>query len=92
MNTPKQEKRTPFNIWFDDGVGYGQEAFMKRLNEVHGIDPKTTKGTREMIMHTDGDTWFDWQYKWTIGGKQFVQHTRTMRTGSNKAIWANHDE
>lgn len=94
MSTTKKKKEpvTPFNVWFEDGVEYEHADFMKRLKEVHGIDTKTMKGTREMIMHMDGDTWFDWQYRWKIAGKEFVQHTRTMRTGMNREIWAGGEE
>lgn len=82
----------PYNIWKDDGVEYPHAEFMKRLKEVHGIDPKTTKGTKKMLMHMDGDTWFAWDYEWEIGGKKFTQHTRTNRTGENLHIWSNQGE
>jgi hypothetical protein len=48
---------------------------MKRLKEVHGIDPATTEGARKMLSHIDGDTWFSWNYEWEIAGKKFSQHT-----------------
>ena len=89
MSTKKAKPEVkPFNVWFDDGVEYDHADFMKRLKDVHGMDPKTTKVTKRMIMHVDGDTWFDWQYEWTIGDKKFQQHTRTMRTGMDREIWA----
>ena len=49
---------------------------MKHLTEKHGIDPKNTKGTREMLMHMDGKNFYTWRYKWTLdAGVIFEQET-----------------
>lgn len=94
MSGPK-EKLAPYNFWNDEtlpGVDINHMDFMKRLKEVHDIDPATTKGTKKMLMHMDGDTWFSWDYEWELGGKKFIQHTRDNRTGMNKHIWARENE
>lgn len=87
---PKEEVK-PYNVWTDEsapGEVFEHADFMKRLVEVHGIDPKATKGQRRMMMHMDGDTWFSYQWEWTIGGKVFRQETRQLRTGMNREIWS----
>lgn len=81
----------PYNLWSDETApeqSFTHEEMMKRLKEVHGIDPATTKGQRSMMSHIDGDTWFTYNYQWTIGGKKFYQSIRQLRRGSNRAIWA----
>lgn len=80
----------PYNVWTDptapDQV-FEHAEMMKRLKEVHGIDPATTKGKKQMVWHIDGTTWFDWRWDWEIGGKTFQQSTRTMRSGEDAAYW-----
>ena len=91
MPATKKEPVTPYNVWQDEtapGQEFEHADFLKRLKEVHGIDPATTKGTREMLSHIDGDTWFSWSYQWTIGGKKSTQHTCDLRRGSNRRMWA----
>ena len=88
--TPKQ-KTEPYNVWFDEtapGQEFSHAEFMKRLQEVHGIDTKNTKRKRSLNMHMDGDTWFSYIWDWEIGGKKFTQSTRQNRTGDNLAMWA----
>lgn len=84
-------KAEPYNFWMDDTAPekqFDHADFMKRLQDVHGIDPAATKGTRRMSMHMDAADWFSYVWDWEIGGKKFTQHTRQMRTGMNKQIWA----
>lgn len=89
-NKPKTEIQ-PYNNWTDatapDQV-FTYEEMMKRLKEAHGIDTKSTKGTRKMIYHIDGDTWFSYTYEWEINGMKFGQHTRCNRRGSNLHQWS----
>lgn len=87
----KSEPIKPYNYWEDPSAPnqqFDHPEFLKRLQEVHGIDPKKTTGTRSMLAHIDGDTWFSWDYAWEIGGKKFTQHTRNLRTGQNLANWS----
>jgi hypothetical protein len=91
MNTTKKNDVTPYNIWTDPSAPdaeFSHADFLKRLKEVHGIDPATTKGTRRMVMHMDGDTWFSYVWEWEIGGKKFTQATRQLRRGLDRQIWA----
>lgn len=62
---------------------FEQSEMMAHLREVHDIDSKTTKGTRAMLSHLDGDTWFSWNYEWTIGDMKFFQSTCTKRSGAS---------
>ena len=70
-----------------DNPEFEHEAMMKHLKEVHGIDPKTIKGKKSMLMHLDGDTWFSWDYEWEIGDLKFLQHTCSKRTRSDAMHW-----
>jgi hypothetical protein len=60
---------------------------MKHLKEAHGIDPRTTKGSKKMLMHMDGDTWFSWDYEWGIGAVKAHQHTCQKRSAEDAAYW-----
>jgi len=60
---------------------------MKHLADVHKIDAKSTKGTRGMLMHTDGDTWFSWSYEWEIAGMKFLQNTCSKRSPEDMMYW-----
>jgi hypothetical protein len=94
MPSKTKEKATAYNVWLDPSAPdqeFEHAAFMKHLKEVHGIDSKTTKGTRRTLSHCDGDTWFSWSYEWEIGGKKFTQHTCYLRTGDNLAMWSHGD-
>lgn len=61
------------------------EKMFAHMKEVHGIDTKTTKGTRSMLMHLDGDTWFSSTYEWTVGDLKFTQYSRYKR--SKSSLW-----
>lgn len=80
----KSKEVKPSNKWICctcDGKHELEHAeMMEHLKTVHGIDPKTAKGTKRMLMHTDGDTWFSWQYEWTIGDVTAVQNTISPRS------------
>lgn len=91
MNKPKKDQVAPYNVWTDataSGREFTHEKFMKHLQEVHGIDPKTIKGQKSLVMHVDGDTWFSYQWKWVIAGKEFHNHSRSNRSGMNRMIWS----
>ena len=93
MPAETKEKVTPYNVWRDPSAPdqeFEHADFMKRLKEAHGIDPATTKGTKKMLSRIDGDTWFSWTYEWEIAGKKFTQHTRDLRRGMDREVWADH--
>lgn len=60
---------------------------MKHMQEVHGIDPKTTQGKKTMLMHADAATWFTSQYEWEINGLKFHQSTCTKRSKESQQYW-----
>lgn len=86
-----KDRTGPYDLWFDEtapGLEMTHAEFLKRLQDVHGIDPKVTKGTRSMVCHMDGDKWFSYIWKWEIAGKKFTNSTRQMRRGQNAAMWS----
>lgn len=83
----KREQVKPSIVWIDDGVQYTQEEFLKRLREVHKIEPTGLKGKRTMMSHIDADSWFSSTYKWEIGGKEFTQFIKLPRRGANLHQW-----
>ena len=58
---------------------------LEHLRTVHGLDAKTTQFARTMLMHIDGDTWYEYQWQWIekkadgTDGVRFQQLTREMR-------------
>lgn len=43
------------------------EGMIEHLKTVHALDTKGLKGKKSMLMHMDGDTWFSYQWEWTLG-------------------------
>ena len=66
---------------------FEHQAMMVHLKETHGIDVKTTKGTRRMLMHVDGSDFYSSAYEWEIKGLKFLNSTCHKRTGQNTAMW-----
>ncbi len=83
----------PYNIFWCDTCGGlevgGPEAIKKHLAEVHEVTD--FRGTREMGMHLDGDTWFSWTYNWTVGGVKLHQETRQNRSRNDMMRMNAHD-
>ena len=63
-------------------------AMMKHVQEVHGINPKTMKGKRQMTIHMDGKDFYSSQFEWELNGLKFLQSTCEKRTGEDAAYWA----
>ncbi len=78
-----QTKETSFNRWkcleCEDQPEFEHADMMKHLQEVHQIDLKTAKGTRQMVMHLDGSNWYQSDYKIEIDGKKFMNYVRNKR-------------
>jgi hypothetical protein len=87
----KTEQRKFGTFWkclsCKDEPEFEHDGMMKHLKETHGIDPKTTKGTKKMLMHMDGDTWFSWDYEWEIGDVKAHQHTCQQRSAEAAFYW-----
>jgi uncharacterized protein (DUF2237 family) len=65
---------------------FEHKEMLEHLKAVHGLDLKTTKFTRTMIMHLDGDRWYEWQWQWTENkpdGVRFQQLVRELRSPSD---------
>lgn len=63
---------------------FHHKPMMQHLKEVHGIDPKIARCSREMIMHLDGRNWFQSNYKWIIDGKKFINFVRIKRNKNTR--------
>lgn len=66
---------------------FEHKAMMTHIKDVHGIDAKTTKATRRMLMHMDGADFYSWQFEWEINGLKFLQSTCDKRTDEDAAYW-----
>lgn len=57
------------------------KQIIEHLTEVHKIDVGTTKFTKQMQSHMDGDTWYSSTYLWTApDGLQFTQNCWNERS------------
>lgn len=87
----KSKEVKPSNTWKCCACGdaeFQHDEMMVHLKEHHGLDPKTVKGTRRMLMHLDGDTWFAYQWEWIIGDIKAIQHTVSPRSKDDMMRWA----
>lgn len=78
-----KKEGTSFNDWkcmsCEGEPEFGHVEMMKHLQEVHGFNPKTTKGSRQMTLHLDGRDWYQTNYRWEINGLVFMQFVRNAR-------------
>jgi hypothetical protein len=66
-----------------DSPEFEHAAMLEHLKTVHGVDLKTAKFERSMLMHIDADKWYEWQWQWTEQkpeGVKFQQLVREMRS------------
>ncbi len=52
---------------------------MKHMQDVHQIDTKNAKGTKQMSMHLDGRDWYQTNYNVEINGMKFLNLVRNKR-------------
>jgi len=85
--TKKKEPVEEFNRWHchECDETFDFQPFKQHLTEKHGITEM--KGNRSMVMHVDGSDWFQSNYAWTIGEKQFTQSARTKRSEEDMMYW-----
>lgn len=73
-----------FDIWkcmaCDGEPEFSQGAMREHLASVHGIDARTTQGTRKMLMHMDGRNWFQTNYQFDIKGVTLINFCRQRRS------------
>lgn len=76
-------KSESFNIWkcleCEGEPEFEHGEFMKHLQDVHGIDTKTAKGSRTMLMHLDGRKWYQSNYEVVVQGVKCVNFCRNRR-------------
>lgn len=89
--TKKKDDRRYGSFWkcltCADQPEFEHKDAMKHFADVHGIDTENTKGRKSMLMHLDGDTWFSWDYEWTIGDVKAHQHTCSKRSRDDQMYW-----
>lgn len=87
---PEKEQRRFGSFWVcpncEGHPEFEHKKAMEHMQKVHDIG-KGEKGTRSMLMHVDGDTWFSWKYEWEIKGLKFLQTTCTKRVGDDAEMW-----
>ncbi len=73
-----------FDIWkcmsCPDQPELSQGGMREHLQSVHSIDASTTKGTRQMLMHLDGRTWYQTNYQFDIEGVTLINFCRQRRS------------
>lgn len=78
-----KDNRAQFNAWWcetcGDGKEYSQPEIVAHLKDAHGVDAATTKGTKQMVMHLDGRSWFQTNYAVTIAGVRLSNVVRCKR-------------
>ena len=79
-------KTKPCNVFICQSCAgspeFESDKMLEHLQAVHGTSD-TTKYMREMIVHMDGEEWYESQYQWTEAGKEdgvrFQQLVRSLR-------------
>lgn len=80
----RQLRENPINVFTCDTCK-GLEsmeftAFKEHLKNEHSINTEKLKGTKQMVMHMDGDFWYSYNYKWTLeNGHTFHQYIEQVR-------------
>jgi len=71
----------PKDVWWCETCKTKEELsrdeMMEHLRSEHGLDTKNLTGTRSMVMHMDGDTWFSYVWSWkfeTEKGEVFLRN------------------
>lgn len=65
---------------------FDHAGFTEHLQTVHGL-PKTTTGTRTMLMHADGAKSYSTTYRWQFENFSAQQRIVSQRTGEDAAFW-----
>ena len=85
-------KASSFDVWkcmsCEGEPEFERPEAMRHMQEVHGIDTKTAKGSRKMLMHLDGRDWFQSNYEITINGLVFVNYCRSRRAKNDMMRFA----
>lgn len=64
---------------------YSFEEIVQHLADVHGIDTKTQKCKREMLMHLDGRDWYQSNYRLDFGrGVILINYVRNNRSKAER--------
>ena len=57
---------------------------MQHMRDVHGFEPKTSKGTRQAVMFLDGSGFHSSTYEIEINGMKFMEYRHSERVKKNK--------
>jgi len=58
---------------------FNNADMMKHFQEVHGINPTLTPGTRQGVLHLDGEGFHQNDFKWTVNGLEFFNSIVSIR-------------
>lgn len=79
----KRKEIEPCNVFTcscGNATGLCFEDFKKHLSEYHELSASEMKGKRVVLCHIDADTWFSWDYAWTLdSGLCFTQFVKQHR-------------
>lgn len=77
MRKTKSREVKPSDVWWcetcKDNKEMSFDEMKAHMKDKHNITE--LKGKRETLMHMDGDTWFSWQFKVTIGNVVLTNST-----------------
>jgi hypothetical protein len=85
-------KAESFNIWkclaCEGEPEFEHVAMMRHLQEVHGIDTKTTRASRKMLQHCDGREWYQTNFELEVNGLKFINYCRNARAKNDMMRFA----
>jgi hypothetical protein len=88
---PKDTTPEEYNIWGCitcnkmDGISHAE--MMEHLKTIHGIDTKTAKGSKRMLMHSDSAKFYTYKYEWEIGGVRLLNELLEHRSPESAMYW-----
>lgn len=85
-------KAKSFDVWkcmsCEGEPEFSRGEVAKHALEVHGVDIKTVKFQREMLMHLDGREWFQSNYEWKVDSMTLVNYSRSPRAKNDMMRFA----
>lgn len=80
MKNKKQQEVKASNIFICCNKEFELGAFKDHIANDHKLTKDQFKGTKWMMSHIDGDTWFSSSYAWELeSGLKFTQHIQVPR-------------
>lgn len=89
----RRKKGEPVDIFWcetcrqTDAQGMTKKEAIAHLLAIHKL--KTPTGKKQMVMHLDGEKFYESQYKWIFGKVEMSELYHGTRVGEDRAIWKN---